>query len=227
MSVCICVFCLYIRIWMQTHFGLSSLVWKILSDVLACPYISEVWVSFMLVKLDFLMSIKCRIFRRDLFMFSGVSLCFRFLFFSPSLIQFTGFPCLSALLLYRRWAGMVRWRAARLRTARQSLAAFFSFGRCEGHLWEQSTLLPNTETPSDRALPWIQIHDPGKFSGSPGLVSRASLRHWSLVIKAHTCGWGERRCYRAAHCGALESCGKPAEPAPLIPWILMRYRSKS
>ena len=88
----------------------------------------------MLVKLDFLMSIKCRIFRRDLFMFSGVSLCFRFLFFSPSLIQFTGFPCLSALLLYRRWAGMVRWRAARLRTARQSLAAFFSFGRCEGHL---------------------------------------------------------------------------------------------
>lgn len=80
--LCICVFCLYVRIWMQIHFGLSSLVWKILSDVLACPYISEVWVSFMPVKLDYLMSIKCRIFRRDLFIFSGVSLCF-WVFFSP------------------------------------------------------------------------------------------------------------------------------------------------
>ena len=80
--LCICVFCLYIRIWMQIHFGLSSLVWKILSDVLACPYISEVWVCFMPVKLDYLMPIKCRIFRRDLFIFSGVSLCFCFFFFS-------------------------------------------------------------------------------------------------------------------------------------------------
>ena len=33
------------------------------------------------VKLDYLMPIKCRIFRRDLFIFSGVSLCFCFFFF--------------------------------------------------------------------------------------------------------------------------------------------------
>lgn len=84
------------------------------------------------VKLDYLMPIKCRIFRRDLFIFSGVSLCFCFFFFF--LIQFTGFPCLSAPLLYGRGAGMVRWRAARLHTARESLGAFFSVGRCEGHL---------------------------------------------------------------------------------------------
>lgn len=83
MSVYICVFCLYIRMWMQIYFGLSSLVWKFLSDVLACPYMSEVWVSFMPVRLDYLMSIKCRSFRRDLFIFSGVSLCFRLFFFFP------------------------------------------------------------------------------------------------------------------------------------------------
>ena len=102
--MCICVFCLYIHIWIQIHFGLSFLVWKILSNVSACAYIAEVWVYFMpAVLIIWFLSNAIEVFRRDPFIFSGGNLCFLFFFFffplSSSLAHFTSFPCLPDLQL--------------------------------------------------------------------------------------------------------------------------------